>query len=83
VKLWSKLAIGGLLIAAGMWMFAPLAHALEIPPAPSLDRPVVDQTGTLSADDITNLSNLINTSRAKKDYQLGILIISTSDEAPT
>jgi uncharacterized protein len=53
------------------------ASALEIPKAPSLERPIVDQTSTLSDDQITALSRRIATSRAEKSYQIAVLMIPT------
>ena len=51
--------------------------ALTVPPAPSLERPIVDQTQTLSDGELASLSEQITASRSEKDYQLGILIIPT------
>lgn len=64
-----------LAITAGFWSLP--AGALNVPPAPSLNRPVVDTSNTLSEQDITSLSDQINTSRKTKDYQIGILMIPT------
>lgn len=57
-------------------------HALNVPSAPTLDVPIVDQTGTLSADQTQRLADQIALSRKDKSYQVGILIIPTlgSDE---
>lgn len=57
-------------------------YALDTPPRPPLDRPIVDQTQTLSDVEITTISDKINASRKEKEYQLGILIIPTlADES--
>lgn len=57
-------------------------YALDTPPRPSLDRPIVDQTQTLSDVEITTISDKINASRKEKEYQLGILIVPTlADES--
>lgn len=53
------------------------AHALDVPATPALNRPVVDQTKTLSDDQINTLSDTINYGREQKDYQIGVLIIPT------
>lgn len=53
------------------------AFALEVPAAPPLDKPVVDQAGILTADQISTLTQQINNSRQQKDYQFGILIIKS------
>ena len=68
------------LILAGIMasvLFSAQAYALEVPAAPTLDSPIVDQTGTLTPDQVKQLAAQIATSRAEKDYQIGILIIST------
>lgn len=57
------------------------AHALDIPVAPSLDRPIVDTTATLSPDQIDKLSHQIATSRSEKSFQIGILMIPSLDGA--
>ena len=53
------------------------AAALDVPKAPTLDVPIVDQTGTLTAGQIQQLADTIATSRKEKSYQIGILIIPT------
>lgn len=58
------------------------AFALAVPPAPALETPIVDQTGTLSSDQIATLSQQINNSRKSKDYQMGILVIPTLEGNP-
>lgn len=66
-----------LVIAGWMLLAGTLASALAAPPAPPLERPIVDQTGTFTDEQITELAAKIKTSRAKKDYQVGILLIPT------
>ena len=51
--------------------------ALSVPNAPPLDRPVVDQTNTLTPAQIDDISAVIATSRSEKDYQIGILMVPT------
>lgn len=53
------------------------SYALSIPKAPALDRPIIDQTNTLTQDQITALAAQIATSRAEKSYQIAILMIPT------
>lgn len=53
------------------------AAALDVPKAPTLDVPIVDQTGTLTAGQIQQLADKIAASRKEKSYQIGILIIPT------
>lgn len=54
-----------------------LALALEVPKAPGLERPVVDQSGVLTPEQLDTLAQQINNSRKQKDYQFGILIIDS------
>src|SRR5690625_7210045 len=49
-----------------------------IPKAPSLEKPVVDQTDTLTDEDITNISKKINNSdRDKKQPQIAVLMVDS------
>lgn len=68
--------LGFCLVVAATLGAPTILYARDIPPAPSLDRPIVDQTGTLSQDQITKLSELITNSRKEKDYQVGVLMIN-------
>ena len=54
-----------------------MALALDIPPAPALDRPIVDQTGTLTEDQIATLGQQIQQSRSVKDYEIGVWIFES------
>ncbi len=79
---WRSLAVGlvGLSISAVLfgWLVSGTAFAkLEIPVAPPLDRPIVDQTKTLSNEDVSRISNLIKAERQKKSLQIGVLMIDT------
>lgn len=68
------------LVAAGilaLTLFPAQARALDVPAAPSLDSPIVDQTGTLTQGEIKQLAAQIATSRKEKSYQIGILIVDT------
>jgi uncharacterized protein len=58
-------------------MLALPARALDVPAAPTLAVPIVDQTGTLTADQIQQLATQISQSRQEKSYQIGILLIPT------
>lgn len=71
--------IAGLVLAlfCGLFAIAPTSHALDIPAAPTLERPIVDQTGTLSSEQVDSLSRQINEGRTEKDYQIALLIIPT------
>lgn len=64
----------GILLLCSSGQFA---HALDVPPAPSLDSPIVDTSGALSQNDITAIRDTISQSRAEKDYQIGVLVIPT------
>ena len=79
---WRSLAVGlvGLSVSAILfsWLLSGTAFAkLQIPAAPPLDRPIVDQTKTLSDGDIARSSNLIKAERQKKSLQIGVLMIDT------
>ena len=50
---------------------------LEVPAAPPLERPIIDQTESLANEDINRIAQLINTERQKKSFQIGVLMIST------
>lgn len=64
--------IGGifaaLLLSAGTF-------ALDVPPKPPLERPIVDTTSTLTSGQIDALATLINQTRQEKAYQIGILMV--------
>ncbi|MDO8335413.1 MAG: TPM domain-containing protein [Candidatus Saccharibacteria bacterium] len=71
----------GLIILLGTVLFVGqnTVLAIGVPPAPSLESPIVDQTNTLTAEQIKKLASQIQQSRKKKDYQLGILVIPSLD----
>ncbi len=82
MKRWGiAVAISVSAVVCGVLAVLP-AQALAVPPAPSLAVPIVDQTKTLSDQDISQLAAQIATSREQKSYQIGILMIPTlgSDE---
>lgn len=58
-------------------LFALPARALDAPAAPTLATPIVDQTGTLSSEQIVQLADQIAKSRQEKSYQIAILLIPT------
>lgn len=72
---WLGIAFAGSVLALAL--FAQSAHALDVPAAPSLDTPIVDQTGTLTTEQIKQLAEQIAKSRKEKSYQIGVLIISS------
>ena len=49
---------------------------LEVPAAPPLERPIIDQTESLANEDIDRIAQLINAERQKKSFQIGVLMIS-------
>jgi len=74
---WS-LAIRSIVAAClAVTLFVSPAHALDIPAAPTLETPIVDQTNTLTAEQIQQLAAQISRSRQEKSYQIGILMIPT------
>lgn len=56
-----------------MWSMS--ASALDVPAAPPLNKPIVDSTGTLTDEQIDELSTLINRGRTEKSYELGVYIL--------
>ena len=79
---WRSLAVGlvGLSTLAVLfgWLVSGTAFAkLEIPAAPPLERPIIDQTESLANEDIDRIAQLINAERQKKSFQIGVLMIST------
>ena len=50
---------------------------LEVPAAPPLERPIIDQTESLANEDIDRIAQLINVERQKKSFQIGVLMIPT------
>lgn len=71
--------VAGLVLAlvCGLFAVVPSVRALEVPAAPTLERPIIDQTKTLSTEQIDRLSQQILTGRGEKEYQLALLIIPT------
>ena len=64
--------------AANVFVAQPaMALDFALPPAPALERPIVDQTGTLSTAEIDKLSEEIAAFRQAKDVQIGVLMIPT------
>ena len=79
---WRSSVIGlvGLLSLAVLFgcLFNNTAFAkLEVPAAPPLERPIIDQTESLANEDIDRIAQLINAERQKKSFQIGVLMIST------
>ena len=79
---WRSSIIGlvGLLSLAVLFgcLFNNTAFAkLEVPAAPPLERPIIDQTESLANEDIDRIAQLINAERQKKSFQIGVLMIPT------
>ncbi len=79
---WRSSVIGlvGLLSLAVLFscLFSNMAFAkLEVPAAPPLERPIIDQTESLANEDIDRIAQLINAERQKKSFQIGVLMIPT------
>jgi hypothetical protein len=76
----SVISLVGLLSLAVLFgcLFNNTAFAkLEVPAAPPLERPIIDQTESLANEDINRIAQLINAERQKKSFQIGVLMIST------
>jgi uncharacterized protein len=75
--MWRRIIIGLTGIGSLLLIGSGSVTALEVPRAPSLERPIIDQTSTLSEQQIESLAGQITQGRTEKDYQLGVLIIPT------
>lgn len=76
----SVISLVGLLSLAVLFgcLFNNTAFAkLEVPAAPPLERPIIDQTESLANEDIDRITQLINAERQKKSFQIGVLMIPT------
>ncbi len=70
--------LAGVLVSLGLALAVTAgAGALAVPKSPTLEVPIVDQTNTLSQEQINQLAAQIAKSRKEKAYQIGILIIPT------
>ena len=76
----SVISLVGLLSLAVLFgcLFSNTAFAkLEVPAAPPIERPIIDQTESLANEDIDRIAQLINAERQKKSFQIGVLMIPT------
>lgn len=76
----SVISLAGLLssvVLIGCLLSNTAFAKLDVPAAPPLERPIVDQTKSLASEDIDRIAKLINTERQKKSFQIGVLMIST------
>lgn len=71
--------VGVALLAACSWVVVASASAwaLDVPTAPPLERPIIDQTNTLSDEQMTTLSQKIAQLRQEKSVQVAVLLIPT------
>ena len=60
------------------WIFPGLSPALADVAVPELVGRVVDQTGTLSSDDIASLTQTLKDLEARKGSQVAVLIVPTT-----
>lgn len=82
-KIW--LCAGILTLSVFALLTPNLTHALSqpaIPAKPNLDSPIIDQTKTLSQEQITAIAKRIQETRTEKSYQIGILMIASLDGYP-
>lgn len=79
--MWGRIAVGIAAASMAVILFGSTGHALDIPPAPTLDSPIVDQTSTLTAGQVAQLAEQIRTGRGQKSYQIGILMVPSLDGA--
>lgn len=76
----STIFVAVLLAFAGV--SAASAADFPVPPAPSLESPVVDTSGTLSADQIKQIVAAINNDKTGGKRQLAVLVVNTLDGVP-
>jgi uncharacterized protein len=62
------------LLLLSVVVFPAAASALDVPPVPT-DIPIVDQTNTLTADQKTDLANMIAAERQHSGNQIGVLMV--------
>lgn len=73
-----RLVLGTAIAACVVALFVVCpVYGLDIPQAPTLESPIVDQTRTLTSEQITQLSAQILQSRKEKSFQIGVLLIPT------
>jgi uncharacterized protein len=65
-------------IAVVLLFWASFANAQQLAPIPPLTSPVIDQTGTLTPDEIAGLDARIRSYAATKGAQLQVLIVPTT-----
>lgn len=76
----SVISLAGLLSLAVLFscLLSNTAFAkLDVPAAPPLERPIIDQTESLANEDIDRIAQLINAERQKRSFQIGVLMIPT------
>ena len=76
----SVISLAGLLssvVVFGCLLSNTAFAKLEVPAAPPLERPIIDQTESLANEDIDRITQLINAERQKKSFQIGVLMIPT------
>lgn len=74
MKLTKRVVVPLFVLAAMVFAAAPAVFALDVPPVPR-DMPIVDQTRTLSSDQIQQLATMIATERQHSGNQIGVLMI--------
>lgn len=73
-----RLGVWSVVVGAIVTIFMSFSvMAIDVPPKPPLQRPVVDMSNTLTSKQIDELSAAINQTRQEKDYQIGVLIVPT------
>lgn len=81
MSFWRHIIVGITSVAFAVMLVMPVS-ALDVPPRPSLDRPIVDTTRTLTEVQITDLAQDIATARQEKSFELGVLIIPSLQGEP-
>lgn len=83
-KVWRYMSIVAFTCSL-LLLMPPSARAVSqpaVPAAPTLAVPILDQTRTLSTEQVDTLSKLVQDTRGQKSYQIGILMVSSLDGYP-
>lgn len=67
-----------LLLALGLWLLAGLAAAQDLLPVPALAARVIDQTGTLSAEERAALEARLAAFEAQAGPQIAVLLVAST-----
>lgn len=74
-KFFKIIAVTVVVFIIGFFSYGIVKRMMTVPPAPSLEQPVVDMTGTLTISDISQISKIIH-NQDEDDYaQIAVLMV--------